>query len=690
MFVVQRMNRGTPAGIDRYTPTVTMTFSLACGFQTRPARLAMLSVLAFAPTAFAAPSTPARTDCPKGGNYRSTLADLSGACAVAFAGEDLLVCVPEALDPMAQLVRASRLGEDTHALESLRVPAGHASDVAVSGDGMVAVADAAGAIWLGRIESSAGSAQPAWKSIGAGELRRPAGVAWSGDALVVADAGAGEILLFTREGAVRARLGRGTLGEPRGIAVAADGSIFVADRLHDCLWRFERAADGSYAAQPRRLAEPGFNPGQLSAPDDVFVLEREGGRCLLVADELNHRVHVLTAEGTFVGFFGMHALIPRMGEGRIHYPRSIAVAADGVTLAVAETFEDRVQLFGLKPEADPVDPSANRAEFISSHFGSEAACAADLLAVHDVETEAIALCDARTTPPIHMAIIGGGGALPQRFGEVTSIGVEPGTGRVWVADRLHARIDVFDVTWDRSKDPIVDLFMPKLARSMDISRVTRGGDRATPDVSDIVVSKSGAGIEALLLDRANRGIHRVDARLTPRTDDAWIALPAEARMPEELALAADGRIAVADPVARRVFVRERSGEWTALARLGSDFVRPSGVEFDERGQLVVSDAALDAVLVADVADAAGARRVGERGILDEQFFDPQSILPSPKGLIVIDRGNHRFQRFGEGFSWNLTGSLGRYYDQKRKGSPGAAPASTPATRTNPARKEGER
>jgi hypothetical protein len=141
-----------------------------------------------------------------------------------------------------------------------------------------------------------------------------------------------------------------------------------------------------------------------------------------------------------------------------------------------------------------------------------------------------------------------------------------------------------------------------------------------------------------------------------------------------MARAADGRIAVADPVARRVFVREPSGEWTALAKLGWEFVRPSGVEFDERGQLVVSDAALDAVLG---SNPRGARRVGERGVLDEQFFDPQSILPSPKGLIVIDRGNHRFQRFGDGFVWNLTGSLGRYYDQKRKGSPGAAPASTP-------------
>ena len=640
-------------------------------------------------------------DCPKGGDYRTTLPDLAGACAVAFAGADLIVCVPDSvMGP--QVLRISRLGEATPVVTQYRVNVDHAIDVAVAENGTIAVADASGFIWVGGdapvpADGSATRVEE-WMMLVGDDSMRPTGVAWIGDRVAVSNARDGEIVLLTPGGFVEARLGRGVLGEPRGLAAASDGTIFVADRLHDCLWRFDRSADGSYQAPPKRLAEPGFNPGQLSAPDDVFVLEKDGARCLLVADELNHRVHVLSVDGEFVGFFGMHALIPRMGEGRIHYPRSVAVAADGVTLAVAEAFEDRVQIFGLKPEADPVDASANRAEFISSHFGSDAACAADLLAVHDVETEAIALCDARTTPPIHMSIIGGGGALPQRFGQVTAVAVEPTSGRVWVADRAHARIDVFDVAWDRSKEPIVDLFLPKLARSMNTERLVRGTGRRAPVITDIALAVGAAGveagvevrvearIEALLLDRANLGIHRTDARLTPSAKDGWIPLPPEARWPEELAVAADGRIAVADPVVRRVFVRDAAGVWEAIEEIGWDFVRPSGVEFDDRGQLVVSDAALDAVLV---SYPQGARKVGERGILDEQFYDPQSILPSPKGLIVIDRGNHRFQRFGDGFVWNLTGSLGRYYDQKRKGSPGAAPASTPDAPGASSRKEAE-
>jgi hypothetical protein len=102
--------------------------------------------------------------------------------------------------------------------------------------------------------------------------------------------------------------------------------------------------------------------------------------------------------------------------------------------------------------------------------------------------------------------------------------------------------------------------------------------------------------------------------------------------------------------------------------------------------MAVSDAARDGVILGKAEGSA--RFVGEKGGLDEQFWDPQAIARSPRGYIVVDRGNHRFQRFGDDFDWNLTGSMGRYYDRKRRGSPGApaipsgpAPSTTPTTTT---------
>ena len=625
-----------------------------------------------------ASSEPARMEipigggCPRGGVHLVTIPGVLGACAVAFDGNAILACAPEQVADGVerQAVRAVAVEGNTTAPEVLSLPTGAASavDIDVGLDGVVAIADAGGGVRLIQRDG-------AQREIGRGILERPSGLAWIGGDIAVCDAGLRAIVVLSADGVEKRRLCEGALGEPLGIDAAADGTLFVADRLRDCIWCI--SPDGS----SRRIGERGANPGQFRSPRDVVVHEPGDQRCLIVADELNHRVQIVLDSGEYVGFFGMHALIPRQGEGRIHYPVSVAIAPGGGVLAVAEAFEDRIQVFRLTGEADEVDPSTTSPDFISSHFGNESACADDLLALLDVETQGVALLDARRTPPIHISIIGGAGASPGRFVDVSAISIEPGTSRVWIADAGRARIDVYATDWDRAKPPTVDMFIPRLARSVDLSALVRrvpgpagGGELRPPIVTDIAFG----GDRALLLDAANLAVLAADRML--RSAEVR-PLPSGARTPVEIAVAPDGRIAVADPVARRVFLLGTDGAWSELDRLGDiAFRRPSGVAFDPAGRLAVSDAAADACIA---ADAEGRHRlVGERGTLDEQFFDPQSICGSPLGLIVVDRGNHRFQRFGEGFAWNLTGSMGRYYDRKRRGSPGG-----PA-RTGSAAKEG--
>ena len=618
-------------------------------------------------------------DCPKGADHFQTRGDLRGACSVTFDGDAFLVCSPEArpgqASPAWSAPQLSRWTVKDGICSQLTAEIGFAADVDVSSTGVIAVADRAGAVLL--IEPGGATRT----RIGFEWLRSPSGVAWRGSDLVVSDSGLGAIFVVDQLGRELQRVGAGVLRDPQGLDVATDGSVYVADRLANCLWHFPVSENGRLADTPRAIGERGTNPGQFNCPCDVALIERgAAGRCLVVADEMNHRVQVLGEDGAFVSFFGMHALFPRQGDGRIHYPRSVAVDAAGTMLAVAEPFEDRVQLFTLKSEQNPPD-AVGGYEFITSHFGSDVACAEDLLVLVDTESQGVALLDARTTPPIHMAIIGGLGAMSLRFTEVSAIAVEPKTARVWVADRGRGKLEVFDTVWDRSKPPVLDMFIPRLARSMDLARFTARVNAAgfaplrVPAITDIAFDPSDAS-KVLLLDAANRAIIAADLRLQAGALDR---LPDSARMPEELAIATDGRMAVADPVAQRIYLRDGGASWTELAELGGvPFVRPAGVAFGADGSLVVSDAARDACILG--APGASARVVGERGELDEQFFEPRAICATPKGLIVVDRGNHRFQRFGDGFAWNLTGSMGRYYDQKRKGSPGAAPASTPQSR----------
>ncbi len=637
--------------------------------------------------------------CPQGAEYLVTITSLNGACAVAFDGPSLLVCAPEQVvdGAQSQVMRAAVGDLDptlwpsaSDAVEGaeVRPPAvepersavdltvDFAADIAVANDGTIAVADASGVV---RLLMRDGSQQ----TVGAGILQSPSGVCWLNDGvLAVSDRRLSAIVLLARDGTERARLGESQVGDPSGLAVSTDGSLYVTDRLRDCLWLYASQPDGTLLQVGRALCERGANPGQLRAPSDVAFLKRGTTGCLFVADELNHRIQILDLEGRFVGFFGMHALIPRQGEGRIHYPRSMAINADGTLIAVAEAFEDRVQLFALREPPNEVDPTAGMSEFITSHFGSEVGCAGDLLALLDRETQGVALLDARTTPPIHMAIIGGSGALPQRFGEVSAIAVEPLSARVWVADALRARIDVFDTVWDRRKQPVVDMFIPQLARSMDLGACSRQWDavakgvlRRVPKIVDIAFDPRHSS-RVVLLDAANAALIFTGPRLRSALAEP---LPDAARAPEELAIAADGRMAVVDPVARALFLRGADGGWTTQTALG-DFTlaRPTGVHFLGGDAMVVSDAARDACVFLDRNGRA--RLLGERGILDEQFFDPEAIAASDLGFIVVDRGNHRFQRFGVDGQWNLTGSMGRYYDRKRRGSPGAAPASTPESR----------
>ncbi len=629
----------------------------------------------------------AQADCPLGAEFVRGIDNLLGACAIAATNDGWLVAVPDTL-PSTESSQLRRLASDS--VTTVECNALEVRDIAVAADGSVAVADALGVV---HVQDAAGVD----RVVGKGVLEEPSGVCWmvhhGARALAVSDRRLRAVVIFDDAGTQTHRIGDGVLRDPRGLAAAHDGTLYVADRLADCVWMFAAnaidAADGTGALPiaPRKIGESGANPGQFSAPCDIAIREKEGARCVFVAEELNHRVQILDGSGASLGFFGMHALIPRLGEGRIHYPRSVALNADGTEIAVAEAFEDRVQIFTLSSTPTPPEVTSG-SDLISSHFGAEVACDNEMLAVLDVETEAVAVLDARVTPPIHMSIMGGGGASPNRFVEVSAIAIEPAasTGaptppRVWIADRGLDRIDVFEVAWDRSQNPIVNMFMPKLVRTIDLvlaaQRFTVPSTRyalRTCDITDIAFAPSDPS-RVYLLDSANLALITTDSRLSAGSVEL---LPTGACSAVELAVASDGRIAISDPSARAVYMRARDGAWSTLTALGEHaFVRPSGVGFATTGALVVSDSARDACVVANPDGSA--RLVGERGILDEQFWDPQAITTAPHGLLVIDRGNHRYQRFGDGFTWNLTGSLGRYYDRKRRGSPGTTAPNAPVT-----------
>ncbi len=130
----------------------------------------------------------------------------------------------------------------------------------------------------------------------------------------------------------------GSFYEPWGIAVGPDGNVFVADTWNHRIQKFtpqgEFITQWGYFGQ----AETGL---AFWGPRDVLVDEQ--GR-VFITDTGNKRVVVFTSDGEFLTTFGSAGLL----EGQFDEPVGLAVDTDG-RIYVADTWNKRVQVF--EPDA---------------------------------------------------------------------------------------------------------------------------------------------------------------------------------------------------------------------------------------------------------------------------------------------------------------------------------------------------
>ena len=147
--------------------------------------------------------------------------------------------------------------------------------------------------------------------------------------------------------------GQGRFLSPHGLAIAPDGSIYVADSNNhrvvklDAVGRYVKAF-GTWSGEPPNgdFFNPDWNPppGTFYEPWDVAIAP-DGS--VYVADLWNSRVQKFDEEGNFVtmwGGFSDSGQAARGAEGRFYGPRGVAVDDDG-QVYVSDTGNKRVQVF---------------------------------------------------------------------------------------------------------------------------------------------------------------------------------------------------------------------------------------------------------------------------------------------------------------------------------------------------------
>ena len=181
-----------------------------------------------------------------------------------------------------------------------------------------------------------------------GQLTRPRGVALAPDgSLYVADAMNHRIERFDSAGEPLGQWGSfspavgsgeqppaGTCNEPWGVAVAPDGTVYVADTWNHRIQHF--TASGDFLGMFGKFGQSG-QPDEFWGPRALAVDEQ--GR-LFIADTGNKRVVIFDAEGQPLGQFGGFGL----QLGGLDEPVGLAIDGQG-RVYVADTWNRRVQVF---------------------------------------------------------------------------------------------------------------------------------------------------------------------------------------------------------------------------------------------------------------------------------------------------------------------------------------------------------
>ncbi len=478
-------------------------------------------------------------------------------------------------------------------------------------------------------------------------LLHPEGLVRRGEELWVADTGHGRLAIFDLEGRFLREVGAQHLQRPRALCSLGEDRVAVVDSARAQVLVLD--SEGNLVSE---VGGWGWFPGQFSEPSDIAW---HAGR-LYVADRENQRLQVLSEQGEALYRIGTHAIVPREGDGKLHYPTHLALDAEGQRLAVAEPMDGRVQFFGLAPGAKPA-PNPRRPESVqpSPHYGPRWALAGQYLAIPEPESHRVRLFDLRLVPqeePVEITQIGGFGASLGLFRNPGAVWLRRDPLTLWVADRGNQRLVEVALDLDPSEPLAQNLRAARFVRSLDWAAWNAGLPEAqrlpeTPRVEDLVRLEDG---RMLVLCWNNRQVLVLDdqARLVRKLPGPK---PMSLFAPRAIAWhPASQQMALVDEGSAAAWLVDLKGENPRPFGV-AELRRPTGIGFRANGNVLVIDRALNEWLEYSPQGELIQRRFG-RGLGREELWGPTDFaLDEQDRLFVLDHGNHRGMVFGPKGEW---------------------------------------
>ncbi len=379
-----------------------------------------------------------------------------------------------------------------------------------------------------------------------------------------------------------------------GVAVDSSDNIYVQEEVARVLV-FD--SNGSYVKQ---IGNWGGGLNQLRYPTDVVI-------------DNNDIIHVMNVRPTRsfaqVKKFGLDGveLPPVIGEygtgdGQFKDPQGIAVSPDGSKLYVADTYNNRIQIFNTSDnsfQAKFGSSSQQSGGFLNPY---QTALSKDNTKLYVADSGNHRIQIFNTSDNSYVGEFGSLGSAPGQFSTPYALTVSPDGTKLYVADLSNNRIQIFN-TSDNS-------FVSSLG-------VTGSGNGQFSNPYGVTFSEDGS--KFYVVDLSNNRI-----QIFNTSDNSYVGKFGSAG-------AGDGQLSTP----RAILI--------------------SG------GKIFVSDTGNNRVQVFDAADNTYLGQFGGIGSANGQLSNPRGLATSPDGstIYVTERDNNRIQAFNTS-DYSYVGKFGRF------------------------------